>query len=202
MNLLDLLLFPTALYQKLTDRKGTLYAGILFVGVLDVVFLLAQNYERFFKGKAQDALAYNILFAVVCIVVSGIVDVVFFSVPLFDLFKKFRTEPGSLAVQGTLIKLIKVYITAHFILIPIEVFIFIVSRNIEGVRPGVLILAQLLALVLPIWFSAAITRGINSIYSFQPLFKRLVFLAVFLWSYILSEVFAFVLGNWATALFR
>lgn len=202
MKILDMLLLPKSVYQKLTGRKAPLLMGIFFVGAVDIVFALADNYSEIFGGNSQRAIAYNVLIVLISLIVMGIADVLFFSIPLFDLFKLFKKEKGSEPQKNMLVKLAKVYITAHIIIIPIEIIIYFVARNMNSINGGIVYLAVFLNTVLPFWFSAAITRGINSIYKFQILFKRLVFIIVLIWGYLLSNALSFAINHWVTAFFK
>jgi len=202
MKLLDVLLFPSALYQKVTDRKSTLFFGVLFVGAVDMLFTLIEKYPVLFAGKAQGVLTYNVLLAAACIIVLGVADVFFLCLPLFDLFKLFKKEEGYEAQGNMLVKLMKIYILAHFIIVPVEILIYIAARSVDGLNTGLVYFIVLLDVALPFWFGAAITRGINSIYKFQPLFRRLVFIVVLIWSYLLGKVLFFVINNWLINLFR
>lgn len=202
MKILDILLLPKSIYQKLTGKKAPLLMGVFFVGMVDIVFTLADNYSEIFGGGSQRAVVYNILIVLISLIVLGIADVLFFSVPLFDLFKLFRKEKGSELQKNMLVKLAKVYVTAHIIIIPIEVIIYFVARNINSINGGIVYLAVFLNWVLPFWFSAAITRGINSIYNFQMLFKGLVFIVVLLWSYLTSNALYFIINHWVTIFFK
>jgi hypothetical protein len=202
MRILDILLLPKSIYQKLTGKKTPLLMGIFFVGAVDIVFTLADNYSEIFGGNSQRAIAYNILIVLISLIVLGIADVLFFSIPLFDLFKLFKKEKGSEPQKNMLVKLAKVYITAHIIIIPIEVIIYFAARNMNSINGGIVYLAVFLNMVLPFWFSAAITRGINSIYKFQMLFKRLAFIIVLIWSYLTSNALSFIINHWVTAFFK
>lgn len=202
MKLLDILLLPRRLYLGLTDRKSTLYLGILFIGLADIALpYLKDNYAKLYMGKPSGTLVYNIILTIAFIVMLGFVDVLFFTIPLFDLFKVFKEEKEIFNAGDLRIKVAKVYITAHIVIVPVNVILYFAFRNISSS----MLLAQLAAyivLLVWIWFSAIISRGINVIYSFQPRFKRLVFLAVFLWSLLLGAALEYMIGHWMMALFR
>jgi hypothetical protein len=201
MKLLDILLLPKNFYKKLNEKRSTLYLGIIFIGIVDLVFALFENYSIIFSGKAENVIYQNIALLAAFIIILGAVDVLFFSIPLFDLFKKFKKESHDIETNTKLIKLMKVYISAHFVLVPLEVLIYLVAKNIDSLNYNVVFIAAFIELILPVLFSAAITRGINVIYNFQPLFKRLVFLVVFIWSYALGFALSFVIDNWIMELF-
>ena len=120
-----------------------------------------------------------------------------------DLFKAYKKQKEPKLGADVKFAVMKIYIIAHLVLMPVEILYFVLFRNLNPDNLGsleVYIIAVLL--VLPsIWFSALITRGINTIYEFQPLFKRLVFPAAFLWTFIISEALHYVLSNWILKLF-
>jgi len=105
--------------------------------------------------------------------------------------------------RGLLIRLIKVYIVAHFLILPAEILIFYIYYNLNNEINTVFIyLAAIIDLLIPIWFSAAISRGVNVLYNFSPLFKRLAFLAILVWNHLLVYAFSYMIDNWILALFR
>jgi len=201
MNLLDILFLPKNFYRKLNEKKLTLYMGIIFIGIVDLVFTFADNYSNIFSNKAENVILKNIVLLVACIIIIGIVDVVFFSIPLFDLFKKFKKESQDIEPRTKLIKLMKVYISAHFVLVPLEILIYLAAKNINSLNYSVVFIAAFIEMILPIIFSAAIARGINAIYDFQPIYKSLVFIVTFVWSYALGFALSYVIDNWIMRLF-
>jgi len=80
-KLLDVLLFPKDLYKRITDKKPGLYGGIIFVGLVDIVFVLFINYNKLFVDKTQGDLIFNIILSIIFIFGLGIIDVFFFSIP-------------------------------------------------------------------------------------------------------------------------
>lgn len=201
--LLNVLLLPKSLYKKITDGKLTLVLGILLVGFIDMMYLLWDNRSTLFLQKAQNLLIINIALAVVFIVLVGLIDVLFFSLPLFDLFKRFKKEKEVHDGQGLAIKLIKVYIAVHFIVTPVNALLYPLLSRVDMKSPQLLItFAFLYSLVLlPVWFSAAISRGINTIYGFNPLFKRFVFVAVFTWNFFLNLALDQIINKWLPRFF-
>lgn len=94
-KLSDVLLYPKEFHGRLTDRKPSLYAGILFVGVVDL-FLpdFVETCKVLFSGKTSNEVILNILLSVCVVLIFGIIDVVVFSLPLFDLFKYIKKKAG------------------------------------------------------------------------------------------------------------
>lgn len=193
MKISDMLLLPRTLYQKTDGKKSTLYLGILLVGVADIAFDAASNWTRIFGNKPEGGLILNILATLLLIIVTGFADAVFFTIPLFDIFKKFRKEEDVKETDNVQrIRLMKVYILAHLAIIPAEIVIYIIVGDGTSLAyNAVTYIAVLLALAVPFLFAAAISRGINSIYRFEPFFRRIVFTVVFIWTYALSYAFDF-----------
>lgn len=204
-RLLEILLLPREVFAKITDKKPMLYIGIVLVGCIDFIFpYLVENYQKFFVNRPFQLVYYNISLAVVFILLLGLVDLMFFSLPLFDLFKVFKKEGEAVYGNGTLIKLMKVYIVAHLPVIPVDILVYALLRGAGGIdNTGIAILLYAYILIVPLWFSAIISRGINVLYDFQPVFKRLVILAVYSWTYLLGTVaFPFMINNWILGLFK
>ncbi|MGI6668366.1 MAG: hypothetical protein ACOX4M_02710 [Acetivibrionales bacterium] len=87
-KLADLLAYPVRFYQSLSDKRATLFAGIILVGAIDLLLPdIAAVFDTFFSGKPTDDILFNAFMMVFVILAAGIIDVVFLSVPLFDFFK-------------------------------------------------------------------------------------------------------------------
>ena len=202
MRISDILLLPRALYQKVSGRKATLYIGMFLIGVLDIVFDITPKWQDIFGGNSLENLIIKILVTLIFVVIVGFVDVVFFAIPLFDLFKKFKKEEEISEPHNIQrIRLMKVYMLAHIVIVPVEIIIYAIVGDGSNLDYNfATYLAVLLALALPFWFAAAISRGIKSIYRFAPVFRGLVFIVVFIWTYALSYAFEFGI-DWLMNLF-
>lgn len=202
MKILDILLLPKALYQKTGGRKTTLYIGVFLIGVVDIIFDLISKWHDIFGNKTVGNLVLNILIALVLAAIIGIMDVVFFAVPLFDVFKKFKQETEIMGQDNIQrIRLMKVYMLAHIVIVPAEIIIYAILGDGTGLDYNLAVyIAVLIAFVVPFWFAVAISRGVNSIYRFEPVFKGMVFIIVFIWTYALSYAFDFG-TDWLMRLF-
>ena len=205
-SLLDILLLPKSFYTKLTDKLLTLYLGIAFVGLFDTGFaLVANNKLRLFFGRPYVFLVYNISLALCVVILLGLIDIVFFSLPLFDIFKFFRVKERIKDIKGQLIKLMKVYVVSHFIIIPIEILIALLGFRMgigdELTAWSVSGVLAFYALVFA-WYSAVLTRGINAIYNFDDRLKNIVFVTVYTWSTLLSFAVSLMMERWILPLFR
>ncbi|HOJ10556.1 MAG TPA: hypothetical protein PK733_08180 [Clostridiales bacterium] len=214
---LDILLFPRSLYKKISDKKLTLYIGIIFIGLVDLGFPLADNFKSFYTGDGYSRIVYNIALTIIFTILLGAIDILFFSIPISDLFKRFKkgnkpADGNQVYEKGLFIKLIKVYMIAHFLILLPEIISFIIYRNIantlvSGVTTNnlnsvLLYIAFFIDVLIPFWFSGAITRGVDVVYEFKPLYKRLVFLVIFVWNYLLGYALSYMISNWILKLFR
>lgn len=222
-KLLDILLLPKGLYKRLTNKKTSLYIGIIFIGLIDLGFDLFDRYSEIFSNRTQGDLIFNIFLTVVFIVAFGIIDVLFFTIPLFDLFKRFRKstklplnkdtigiisrniKEREIKDKGLMVKLMKVYIASHLPIVPAEIFIFLISENIVNGSSNItwlILVVSVIGILIPIWFSAAIAKGINVLYEFRPLFKRMVFVIIFVWNILLVYAFTYMKDKWILVLFK
>ncbi|HHW30922.1 MAG TPA: hypothetical protein GXX20_04495 [Clostridiaceae bacterium] len=195
-KLLNILLLPKELYKKLTDNKFSLIMGIAIVGLIDM-FLpdVTGTYTKYFVEKPDNVLLRNIVFFVVLVALIGFVDVLVISLPLRDIFKFFKKEFNT-ENNNSVIRIMKIYIISHFIIIPVNIVLYYtVFRNLNELSsPGLLLFAVLYSYIIIFWSTAIMYRGINAIYNFQPLFKRLVFSVVLLWGFIWSTVLDYIIG--------
>jgi hypothetical protein len=196
-KLWDILLFPPRLYERLTDNKVTLAIGVLLVGLVDF-FLpdVMSTYKLYFTGKPDLSLRFNILMAILIILALSIIDTLFFSKPLFDLFNFFKKKEG-LPHNVTLIKVIKAYILSHFIMVPVNtIAYFTLFRHLTKSSSVLLLnISVVIYLLLMIWGAAIVARGINSLFKFNPIIRRVTFIIVFVWNYILGVVLGLI-GTW------
>lgn len=195
MKLLDILLFPEGFYRRLTDKRPGLYAGMVFVGAVDLAFtLLSQKFMKYFTGIPGNVLAANLILIPVTILLLGILDVLCFTLPLSDLFGLFKRNEPAFAGESVRIRLMKTYISAHFLIVPANALLLILM-NYAGTKaymtPG---LVDTYTLVITVWFSAIILRGANTIYRFEPVFKGLAFAGIYAWNVLIS--YAFVMINY------
>lgn len=228
-KLLDILLYPARLFEKLTDNKATLYAGIVLVGAIDLLLPDIAAVSKFlFTGKSVNNVYINAVLAVLIIVVLGIVDVTFVGIPLFDFFKYLKkkevngfgreneqeheNERSVLPVMkredrehiASPVKIMKVYIMSHFIIIPVSTIVhYAFLRNVVEDSPAWMQnLALVFFMLIFIWAAAIMTRGINTLFRFNPIFTRLTFIIVFAWNFLFGMVFDMQIINWLLKLFR
>ena len=215
-RLLDILAFPKKSFENLTDNKKTLIAGIVLIGAVDLLLPdVAYFFKTLFSGKQTADIVYNALMMVVMILLLGLVDVLFVSVPFFDIFRALKIKELKISQDSGLkvdpaaelkpsyIKVMKIYIMTHFIITPITTaFYFAVSGYVNDSPDWLVSLAVTFSLLMNIWFSAIIARGINTIFRFSPLFNRLTFIIVYIWNFLFSTVFSEMIVKWLMKLFR
>lgn len=203
-KLLNVILYPEKLYGKLTNKRSTLYIGIIIVGMIDL-FLpdILKRYNGFFTDKTASVLQYNIIIAAALVILLGLLDVVFFSFPVFDIFKYIKKKEES-QFNVSSIQVMKVYIMSYFIIIPVNVLLYyLLFRYVNGNSSLLLININVLWIFISmIWSSAIVTRGINTLFNFNQLFRRLTFIVVFIWNFLLSWVFEMVIMDWFLKLFK
>ena len=203
-KLWDVLLYPVRFYGRLTDKKAALFAGIIFVGIIDLFSPdYIKTYINLFTGKPLMNVQYNVLLAVALIFLIGFADVIFFSAPLFDIFKFFKKKEG-LPEGLSVFKIMKVYIMSHFLIIPVTTFLYYAVFQYINEKSSVLMLNLYVAqfFIILIWSSAIVSRGINALFAFNPIFRRLIFIMVFTWNFILGMVFDLQIINMLMKLFK
>jgi len=199
----DILLLPKWFYARLTGKKATLFAGFIFVGIIDVLFPFGQSIQEFFVNKAPADRLFNIAIAAGLIVILGALDVFFFARPLLDLFKRFKPEPSVLQ-PGLLTRVMKVYIAAHVLILPVNTVVFYADSRLGQNSSMILMLLVIfyISFILPIWFSAIITRGLNVIYNLKQNYRKLIFISVLLWSYLLGKALSVVIDPVINNIFK
>ncbi|MDD4493255.1 MAG: hypothetical protein PHV32_02725 [Eubacteriales bacterium] len=198
------LIFPDKVYKKLTGKIFSLVLGMIAVGLFDITPFLMDNFKGLFRSADSGATTHNVLTAAGILIALGVLDVLLFAVPLYDLFKVFKKE-GPMEYTGELrVRLFKVYIIAHLPVLPLQLLIYYFTRGmvVENANIFVLFILSIVSLLLALWFYMLISRGVNSLYDFKPLQKRLVFPVVLIWSYILGTVMDYAMSAWIIKLFR
>ncbi|TYQ14587.1 UNVERIFIED_CONTAM: hypothetical protein Cloal_0935 [Acetivibrio alkalicellulosi] len=200
--LIDKLLFSKAFYKKLTDKLYTLYLSFILVGVFNLSWSIISRIPELFFERPSVTFVYNASLALCVIILLGLIDVVFFAVPMFDIFKKFALRERISNVKGQLVKLMKIYIVSHFPIVPFALMLnWIYEGRIEGVSANVNVIS-IFSIMLTVWQCAIITRGIYVIYTFHQRLKGLVFAIVYTWAMLISIVISFLTNGWIVHLFK
>lgn len=199
--LIDRLLFPKGFFKKLTGKLHTLYMGIVFIGLVDLGISFAYKIPLYFYNKPSETLVYNISLALCIIILVGFLDILFFAIPLFDIFKNFALRKRIIDMKGQFIKLMKVYIVSHFLIIPVYILLHLVFKeSISGIRiySGLFLIFKI---IIIFWQSAIVTRGIYVIYTFHKKLKIMVFFIVSTWLMVLGYTIDYLVNAWFMKLF-
>ncbi len=212
MKLLNILLLPKSLFQRLTDKKETLIAGIFFVGAIDMYAYLYKHYEDLYLGKSAFDVVLAIVLSLIILIIAGSMDVFLFSWPMFDLFgflsKKFGTQKrleekeSKESFNPTVIILMKVYILAHIPVLPLNLISSFAYFKIppDEYTPVIIMSLVIIYGVIQVWFNCIITHGVSALYKAGFEFVIIVFLAVFMWSYLEGLALEYIISNWLVKL--
>lgn len=202
-KLLNILLLPKSIYNKISDNRVTLILGILLIGIKDIFLPLNNKFLAYFWDRAQPIVIFNATLVLLAVVLIGLMDAAFFAYPLADLMQLLRFGKKGLAQKRPIIRLIKFYIVAHFVIIPVDILIELIDKMVNfGAYPQIGLVAGIILLLTPLWFTGVITRGILVLYKFEERFRGLVFMSILLWNVILSVVLNFVIQNGIFPLFK
>ena len=211
MNLLDIFLLPKAVYGKLTENRTILYIGILLVGIRNVVLNLGDSFLQYFLGKPQEILIFNASVLILFIIIIGIIDVVGFSVPMFDFFNLLKKREGDggdkedkPAGRVSPVMVMKVYIIANLLVSPVDIpfYIWISGLGDAVLGPLQSTIVQILALAVFFWYYGIIVRGTNVFYRFKGVLRVLAVAAVLLYSSVLGTALGLIYQKGILALLK
>ncbi len=193
-KIIDFFLLQKDFYSKLTDKNMWLYIGIALVGIRDVgLGVLGVNLDT----SDKVSVVFNIktgAFLFLAALIIGLVDVICFSYPVFDIIKHFkkRSDSNSMSMgvsySSLLTKVMKVYIVVNIIVTPINLlgyYTLQMSSNYKSLT--LLYITAVLDILAYFWFNGAITRGLCVLFKLPTGVRSLVFMLVFLWNALLSE---------------
>ena len=193
-KIIDFFLLQKDFYSKLTDKNMWLYIGIALVGIRDVgMGVLGIN----FNAPDKTGIVFNIktgALLFLAALVIGLVDVICFSYPVFDIIKHFkkRSDSNSMAMgmsySSLLTKVMKVYIVVNIIVTPINLLgYYTLHMGNDYKSITLLYITAVLDILAYFWFNGAITRGLCVLFKLPAGARSLVFMLVFLWNALLSE---------------
>lgn len=218
-KLLDVILLPKQFFARLTDKKSGLIPGILLVGFIDIGLHFILFLSKYVMGKSQSVFLYNISLMLVEIIVIGLIDILFFCIPLFDICRyiKRKYDEGTGSISPA--KVMKVYIMPHIVTLPVQILLLLpfyfdpnlkalleatsmTGINLTGTEQFFLNISAVMNLfIIPIWFSAIITRGLGVLFNFKPSHRRVIFILVYIWATLFGYALGYVIG-WGKVLFR
>lgn len=216
--------------NKITLALGIILVGAIDLLLPDV----PETFKVIFSERSAGDIRFNAVMMVIVILALGIVDVVFVGVPLFDIFRYLKKKETAMAVElsnqinasgenegegnpllrlkrsgsdkntASYIKVMKVYIMSHFVIVPVSTLLYYVfTRDITVDSASWQInLYMIIFMGISLWSAGVISRGINALFRFNLLFMRLTFIIVFIWNFIFSSVFSAQIMKWVFMLFR
>lgn len=201
-KIIDFFLLKKDFYSKLTDKSMWLYIGIALVGIRDVVFsIIGMNATNTDYSKIIEFNFKTIGVLLVTVLAIGLVDVISFSYPIFDIIKHFKkkNESNSMTLgmlySSLLTKVIKVYAIVNIIVTPLDLLSYF-TGNLAISQKSVLLtyISLVLGILGYFWFNGAITRGLCILFKLPNSVRGLVFVLVFLWNALLSQAIGYLLN--------
>jgi hypothetical protein len=198
----DFFLLKKDLYSKLTDKSMWLYIGIVLIGIRDVAFaIFGSNSSNTDYSKIIGFNIKTIGLLMLTALVTGLLDALCFSYPVFDIIKHFKNknESNSMALgmlySSLLTKVIKVYAIANIIITPLDILNFIVGKQAIASQSVMLSYIYLaLGIIEYFWFNGAITRGLCVLFKLPNNVRGLIFMLVFLWNALISWAIGYLLN--------
>ena len=202
--MLDTLLLPVEMYKKISPGKNTLYLGMLFIGLVDIIPFLTDNYKALLNGKSATTLLSILALTGLLMLLIGLIDVALFSLPLLGIVKHVKKKKEVYDRTNTAVKVMKVYILHHLAILPVNFFIlYLVKRyGMENLPISLAYLISYVALVIPNWSAAAITRGLNTMFTFTLMEKIRVFFLISIWNWFFGQALIYVIDNMAGMLLK
>ncbi len=193
-RIIDFFLLKKDFYARLNDKTMWLYIGIALVGIRDVgLAVLGLN----ISSSGDPVISFSlktcaILFLAALVI--GLIDVICFSYPIFDIIKYFkrRSDSNALALgtsySSLLTKVMKVYIAVNIIVTPLSLLSYYTFHLTGKYEMALLVyLTAVLDVLAYFWFNGAITRGLCVLFKIPARVRVLVFMLVFVWNALLSE---------------
>jgi hypothetical protein len=203
-NIINFFLLPKDIYSRLSDKGMWLYIGIVFVGIRDVVLsLVGSSFEDpDFSSKFHlDLKTSAILLAAILII--GLLDVISFSYPIFDIVKHFKKKKENAsamtlgaAYSSFLTKVMKIYILANIVVTVIDI-VYYVTGYIGVLQESLIFMyiASVLGILSYFWFNGVITRGLCVLFKIPSSVRGLIFVLVFLWNALLSSAIGYLMDQ-------
>jgi hypothetical protein len=188
MNFFSKLLFTENFYKRLNYNRVTLYIGILLVGLKDVGLYMYADGISIFDIKTSALSMVHLVAAIGLICIFGVMDVVFYSRPVYDILKRFPPMENFTRQRHLPIIIMKIYILANMILAPFDTFITILDRNklIPQNSEWVFGLLSLLVLISLLWYFGVITKGVNVVFGLQIPYKLLATIINLFWIFLVN----------------
>jgi hypothetical protein len=201
---IDLFLLQKDFYSRLTDKSLWLYIGIVFVGIRDVAFNVLNTSSTTSVLRGNLSMDFRTMAALlVTALIIGLVDVLSFSYPVFDIIKHFKKRneaynamPVGNTYSSLLTKVMKVYIMANIILTPLDAVTYFTNRAALSAESTVfMFITSVLVILAYFWFNGVITRGLCILFRLSDNVRGLVFVLVFMWNALIGEAINFLMNQ-------
>lgn len=195
-------------------------SGILLVGITNLFYIFFDKkiYTYFVEGSASKIMYLSVLLVAAAII--GIVDIIFFAVPMSDFFNflsrklveigAIKTQTNKKTVNGSIfdnidekfvlinrVRFAKIYIFIHLFALPYNIIIYFVNKILnENSSPYILLILAFFDIFLIIWFSAVLSKGGRVFFSIPEEASLICFIVVFGWQYLLSYAIIYMMNNW------
>ncbi len=205
-RIIDFFLLKKDFYARLNDKNMWLYIGIALVGIRDVgLGVLGLNISPIESSAINFTLKTCAILFLAALVI-GLIDVICFSYPIFDIIKYFkkRSDSNALALgmsySSLLTKVMKVYIVVNILVTPINLLSYYTFHLTGKYEITLLVyITAVLDILAYFWFNGAITRGLCVLFKIPARVRVIVFMLVFVWNALLSEalglLFSLVIGR-------
>jgi hypothetical protein len=177
---------PQEVLKGLTDKKSMLISGMLFVGFSNTVTLLLQHHNKIFADISSIITLRTIILTLLIIAVYGFIDVILFTLPMYNLFRRFPENDSDSVRNPSIIKVAKVYVIPHIILFPFNFAFIMIIKDMTSINTGTLLILEMLI----IWFCYIIARGIKTIFNIKSsiIWSFIIFIVVYIWTSVFSVI--------------
>lgn len=183
MNFIEKIYFSENFYRKLGYSKVTLFIGIFLVGLKDIgVFIYSNNLGTNTNNIALNSIKHSVV-ALLLICIFGLIDVLFYSLPVYDVFKHFPPKENFTRQRHLIVVIMKVYIIANLVTAPIDVGLIFLGQNklIPTESSPILLLLALIMFASYFWYIGIIIRGVNVVLGLVNPLKKITVILNLIW---------------------
>lgn len=198
LKLLDIILLPKRFYEGISSRLWTLYIGIILVGINDLFVTFYASFDELFSGKSVTVILQNAGISLISIIIIGTIDVICFSKPLSDIFKRLGTTEVGASDNGITIKLMKAYVVANVLMLIINIVLLLGSLGTvdnSSATAAASDSSDLLSTLAILWICAIVTRAAGIIHKMESRNKLTAFILIYIWSLLLGEALRWIFLN-------
>ncbi len=198
LKILDIILLPKRFYEGISSRLWTLYIGIILVGINDLFVTFYANFDKLFSGKSVSVILQNAGISLISIIIIGTVDIICFSKPLSDIFRRLGTAEPATSGNSATIKIMKAYVVANVLMLVINIVLLLGSMGAVDSSSAVTAAADssdFLSTLAILWICAIVTRGAGIIHKMESRNKLTAFILIYIWSLLLGEALRWIYIN-------